>query len=185
MPELTAADVETFTKARLLDDDDTQALVDAALAGARRWCGWPVSPVITETVDVDGPGGRVLSLPTLNLLAVIGLVEDGAAVDVSRLAVSRRKGTVEKYPYGCWTSRPGGITVTMTHGFTEVEAADWRRAVLRLVDAMSYESVTTRDDPALVRLKVDDVERQWAEGLISTDERLRSLFSQFRILPSP
>ena len=186
MAELTAAHVAEFTGGRLADDEQTEDLLAAALAAARRYCGWHVCPVrFGDVVTVDGPGGRVLSLPTLNLITLSSAVESGAAVDVSLLDVSRRKGTVEKYPTGCWTSRKGGVTVTMTHGFTEAEAADWRRAVLRLVDAMSYETVTTRDDPALVRKKVDNVEYQWAEGLISGDERLRALFSSYRILPAP
>lgn len=187
MPDLTAADLSTYTKGRLPDNDDTQGLLDAALSAARRWCGWQVCPVETGvTVEVDGPGGRVLSLPTLNLITLSAVSECGVALDVTKLDKSQRKGTVEKYPFGCWTSRAGAISVTMTHGFTEVEAADWRRAVLRLADLMDRdEQATQRNSSDLIRKKIDDVEYQWAAGIIDTDERLRALFSQYRILPSP
>lgn len=185
MPELTAEDVSTFTDGRLPNDESTTDLLNAALAAARRYVGWHVSPVIEETVVVDGPGGDVLSLPTRNLIEVSSVVENGVTLNVSRLDVSRRKGTVKKYPYGWWTSRDGGITVTMSHGYTEAEASDWRRAILRLVDTMSYETVTTRSDPALKREKVDDTEQEWFDKVISTDERLAMTLSQFRILPSP
>ena len=37
----------------------------AALAAVRRYCGWIVTPPATVTITVDGPGGRVLSLPRL------------------------------------------------------------------------------------------------------------------------
>lgn len=185
MAELNAADVASFTNGRLPNNADTTDLLNAALTAARRYCGWHVSPVrVDDVVDVDGPGGRVLSLPTLNLIAVDEVSEDGRPV-TGELDVSRRKGTVEKRGGTRWTGRAGGIVATITHGYTEAEAGDWRRAVLRLVDAMSRETVTLREDPALVRKKIDDVDYQWAEGLIDSDARLAALLAQFRILPSP
>jgi hypothetical protein len=191
MAELDVSDVRRFTGDRLEDasDDDLQELLDAALAASRRYCGWPVCPVLEDVeLVVDGPGGRVLSLPTLNLIEVSEISENGVALDVTKLDVSRRKGTVQKHPWGCWSHRDGSIAVTMTHGFTETEAADWRRAVLRLVDLMSLEPVTVgaeRDSPEMKRKRVDDVEYEWYEGLISGDDRLKALFSSYRILPSP
>lgn len=184
MGELTAADLSTYTKGRLPNDDDTQDLLDAALSAARRWCGWVVTPVETDvTIQVDGPGGRVLSLPTLNLITLSSVSECGVVLDVSRLDKSQRKGTVEKYPYGCWTSRAGAIEVKMTHGFTEEQAADWRRAVLRLADLMDRDD--KKRDGDMIEKRIDDVTYKWAAGLISTDERLKALFSDYRILPSP
>lgn len=184
MGELTAADLSTYTKGRLPDNSDTQDLLDAALSAARRWCGWFVTPVQTDvTFQVDGPGGRVLSLPTLNLITLTSATECGVALDVTLLDKSQRKGTVEKYPYGNWTSRAGGITVVMTHGYTEQEAADWRRAVLRLADLMDRDDKFRSGD--MIEKRIDDVVYKWAAGIISTDERLRALFSQYRILPSP
>lgn len=189
MAELAAADLATFTGGRLsASDPNTATVLAAALAAARRYCGWTVSPVATDVeITVDGPGGAVLALPTRNLIEVSALTENGSAVDVSTLDVSRVKGTVRKYPYGLWTGRDGGIAVTMTHGLTEAEAADWRRAVLRLADLMSSDTSASglRDDGDLVRKRVDDVEYQWAEGLIAADDRLAALLSQFRILQAP
>ena len=187
MAELTAADLSAFTGGRLAAGDAATATVRAAaLAAARRYCGWTVSPVATDVeVTVDGPGGYVLALPTRNLIAVSEVTENGAALDVTKLDVSRVKGTVEKYPRCRWTSRNGAVAVTMTHGFTEAEAADWRRAVLRLADSMSRQQYTQRDSPDLVRKKIDDVEYQWAERVITADEQLSGMFAQYRILPSP
>lgn len=189
MAELAAADLAAFTGNRLAAADTATATVlTAALAAARRYCGWSVSPVATDVeVTVDGPGGYVLPLPTRNLISVSEVVENGVELDVANLDISRVKGTVEKYPRARWTSRAGGVAVTMTHGYTEAEAADWRRAVLRLADLMSLDTSASglRDDPNLVRKRVDDVEYQWAERIITADERLASLLAQFRILQSP
>lgn len=186
MAELTASDLSTFTGGRLASGDaSTATVLAAALVAARRYCGWSVSPVASVTVTVDGPGGRVLALPTRNLTTLTSVSEDGVALDVSQLSVSRVKGTVTKR-FGCWTSNAGGITVAMSHGYTEADAADWRRAVLRLADAMSTEGAAVqRDTPDLVRKKIDDVEYQWGTTLLSDNDRLAAMFSQFRILQSP
>lgn len=182
MAELTYADLPAAVLARFADNAAAQAAIDTALVAARRFCGWHVSPSKAETVVVDGPGGRVLSLPTLNLTAVASVTELGAAVDVSTLDRSRAKGTLTKQ-YGYWSGRDGSISATITHGFTEAEAADWRSAILKLVDTWSESP--DRDSADLKRKKVDDVELEWFEGAISTSEELSSKFSQFRILPSP
>jgi hypothetical protein len=189
MAELTIDDVRLFSdRFDDTDDDALQALLDAALAAARRYCGWPVSPVVEDDeLIIDGPGGRVLSLPTLNLIEVSELSENGVAADVTKLDISRRKGTITKRSHGCWTHRDGAIAVTMTHGFTEAQAADWRRAVLRLVDTMSLQPATVgaEREPDMSRKRVDDVEYQWFQTIITDDERLKALFSLYRILPSP
>jgi hypothetical protein len=189
MPELAGSDLAAFTNDRI-EGDIADDVVAAALVAARRYCGWRVSPVATEEIVVDGPGGRVLSLPTLNLLAVTEMTEDGRAVDVAKLDISRRKGTVEKHPFGYWTCRHGGITVKIMHGYTEAEAADWRRAVLRLADLMYRDETfkgdgSDRDTGDMVRKRIDDVDYQWSDKIITSDERLSAMFSQFRILPAP
>lgn len=185
MAELTAEDLSLYARGRITDDDAAQDAVDSALAAARRYCGWHVCPVREDDeITIDGPGGHLLTLPTLNLLAVTALSEDGTEMNVTELDVSIT-GSVQKQPRACWTERPGGITVTIDHGYTEAEAADWRRAVLQLADSMAAESTGQRESADLTSKKVDDVEYQWAGGIISTDQRLASMFSAYRILPSP
>ena len=179
MPELDSTDLPAAVLAQF-PGDTAQDAIDAALAAARRYCGWHVSPSKSETIVVDGPGGRVLSLPTLNLTAVTSVTELGIAVDVSKLDRSQRKGTLTKQ-FGCWTGRDGAISVEITHGYTEAEAIDWRRAILALVEARS-QAERTGDEK---RRKVDDVETEWFEAAISTDAEMAMRFSQFRILPSP
>lgn len=187
MAELAPSDLPTAVRARFDDDDAAQEAINAALAAARRYCGWHVSPVQTdqEFTDIDGPGGHVLSLPTLNLISVSVVTELGRPVDVSRLDRSRRKGTLTK-PFGqWWTCRDGAISATITHGYTEDEAADWRSAIITVVDERSKAAASKRDDPRLSSKKVDDVEYAWFATIISTDDELSAKFSQFRILSSP
>lgn len=184
MADLAPADLPEEVLARFVDEAAAQTAIDVALAVARRYCGWHVSPVVEETFELDGSGGRVLSPPTMNLISVSSVTENGVAVDVAKLDISRRKGTLTK-PFGKWTSRDGGITVVCTHGYTEAEAADWRKAIIDLVDSESQPEDEERDSPDLILKRIDDVQYQWNASLPSTEERLASMLSQFRILPAP
>lgn len=42
----------------------------AGLAAVRAWCGWHIAPSKTETVRVEGDGGRVMLLPSLHVTDV-------------------------------------------------------------------------------------------------------------------
>ncbi|MGV0627204.1 hypothetical protein [Mycolicibacter minnesotensis] len=134
--ELTPADVEAFTKGRLSKDaPNVAALLTTALAAARRYCGWHVTPVRTaDVITLDGPGSGMLVLPTLRLTALTSVTEDGIAVDLSTLAWSAR-GLVRKKSGARWSDKFGSIEVTMSHGFAE--APDWQAAVLSMVDRIS------------------------------------------------
>lgn len=185
MAELAPDDLPAAVRARFEDDAAAQAAIDSALAAARRYCGWHVSPVRTNEVlaEIDGPGGRVLSLPTLNLISVASITELGAALDVTKLDRSRRKGTLTKH-FGWWTCRDGAITATITHGLTEAEAADWRAAIVAVVDERSDPNALREDGDMKVK-KVDDVQYEWFSTLVSVDQELAGKLSQFRILPAP
>ena len=133
---LDAAAVEQFTQGRLNHEDaETQRQLDAALAAARRYCGWHVTPVVTETVTLDGTGGRLLALPTLRLVSIESLNENGETVDPETLEWSTR-GLVLKA--GAWTDRLSGITATIEHGFDE--AADFDSAVLSSIERGGFSS---------------------------------------------
>lgn len=108
----------------------------------RRFCGWHVTPEQPSGVLIlDGPGGRLLRLPTLRLAEPLDLsiTEDGTLLDLDTLEVSR-SGLVRKT--GGWTSKLGGILVEMTHGFADAE--DFDAAVLSWIDRASMAPVGGR-----------------------------------------
>lgn len=121
--------VEAFTQGRLdAGDPETERQLDAALAAARRYCGWHVTPVLTDQViTLDGTGITYLVLPTLALGAVSGVNEDGTEIDVADLQVSPR-GLIRKKSGQPWTSSLGSVTVTATHGYAS--APDFEAAIL-------------------------------------------------------
>lgn len=111
---------------------------DVARSAARRFCGWHVTPVRQDhEVTLDGPGSPLLVLPTLRLVELTSVVEDGVALNVDAdLHVSLR-GLVRKRSGACWSRHYASIVVTMTHGFAAVAdddddddaAADFNAAV--------------------------------------------------------
>ncbi len=149
MAALTPADVEKYTRGRLAASDlETARLLAAGLSEVRQFCGWHVTPVKEDHVlELDGPGGRLLALPTLKLIALTAVTEDGAAVDISALYVSKR-GLVRKKSGGFWSPHYGAITVTMDHGIDDDDAAAFNAAVLSVVDRLSQ--VPTGGQPIAV-----------------------------------
>jgi hypothetical protein len=155
--ELTPGDVESYTQGRLLASaQETAKILSRALAAARRYCGWVVTPPATDVdVVLDGPGTRDLVLPTMNLTALTACVEDGVTIDPTDLVWSRQ-GIVRKRN-GCrWSCQYGAIRLTVTHGYSTDEADDWRGAVLAACD-LAAQNV----GPLLQQYRVDDVIRQW------------------------
>lgn len=161
--DLTADDVAQYTKGRLsADDPETQRMLDAALAAARRDVGWRVSPpVLDDTVILDGPGSRILRLPTQKLNELTSITEDGIALDLDELRWSATDGHevhVRKRNHTSWSCYYRSIEVVMDHGYTAEEAGPWRQGILAMVDEMS---TTGRSDADLSAKSVDDVSYSW------------------------
>jgi hypothetical protein len=87
-------------------------------------------------VILDGPGGRLLRLPTLRLIidSDFELVEDGTTRAVADLYVSER-GMLRKRSGCAWSCHFGAITATFTHGYDDAD--DFNAAVLSYIDRAS------------------------------------------------
>ena len=85
---------------------------EAALAAVRAYCGWHVAPVITSTVTLDGPSGGLLMLPSLRVVNVGEVLNDGALVDSPEWSEA---GMIR----GRWTSKFRGVQVTFDHGYED------------------------------------------------------------------
>ncbi|HEY9310242.1 MAG TPA: hypothetical protein VIP82_20760 [Microbacterium sp.] len=86
----------------------------AAHGSVRRHCGWHVAPLIEETLTLDGSGGRDILLPSLRVVEVLSVTNDG--VDVTTQVDTSRAGML-RLPSGCWTDRFGRVTVQLRHGY--------------------------------------------------------------------
>lgn len=195
MAELTAADVQSFTNGRVLAaDPNTPIMLNAALTVARRDAGWSVSPVVAnDSVVLDGPDSRILPLPTRKLVTLHSVTEDGTALNLANLTwsaggppgMSERPVSVRKKGQRWWSAEYQAVTVVMTHGYTEAEAADWRYAILSMVDQMSSYSVTGRSDADLLTKRVDDVAYTWANPYLGMAETvcfsMNHIFANYRL----
>lgn len=122
-----------------------------ALDGPGEWGGWVVGTgsiygsgyTGTGTLRKSRPGGETAYLPTKRLQSISSVLEDGVALDLTTLQFNER-GAVQKINGGRWTTNmsngsglTSGLQFTFTHGWTESEAADWRRIALMIADRMS------------------------------------------------
>lgn len=85
----------------------------ATVADVRAFCGWHIAPEVTETLTLDGPGAPILVLPTLRVVDLTSISDDGSVVTDPEWSAT---GMVRRY---CWTHKFRGIEATLTHGFEE------------------------------------------------------------------
>ncbi|WP_131809221.1 hypothetical protein [Mycolicibacterium setense] len=119
-----------------------------------------------DIVTMDGPGGAELNPPTRKIVNVTAVTDNGTDVLQDTVIPAQMPWKIVRRS-GCWSRDLAAIAVTMDHGYTELEAADWRQAILMMVDQMSLLPVSAgagRSDADLVRQRVDDVEYQWSDG---------------------
>lgn len=141
--DITTADLESFTKSKLLQGDrETYRNLGAALQEVRNYCRWHVSPSRTETLTLNGPGGTHLYLPSKKVSAIISIVEDGVTLDVSEFSWAEHGDVIKPMMVNSmwnkvWSRTFRSIVVTLTHGFTEPQCEDWRRVVLEVAERMS------------------------------------------------
>jgi hypothetical protein len=99
----------------------------AAQAAVRHYCGWHISPSVTETITVDGYGGRTLALPSKHVTAIASITISGT--DVIADAVWSEAGTVV-LTSGLWPDLPGSVQVSLTHGWDTDDVPDVAAIIL-------------------------------------------------------
>lgn len=118
---VTPAQFSAWTKGKIAANDPrVELLLSGATRGIRRWCGWHIAPEYDDDRHLDGPGGRELSLPTMHLVSIATLTEDGTPLDVDDLEWSEL-GEIRKPGRARWTSRYRGVHVTFRHGYEDAD----------------------------------------------------------------
>lgn len=168
--ELSPTDVQQYTNGRLsAANPETARMLNAALVAARREVGWHVSPVKTgDTMVLDGPGWHMhkLRLPTRKIVQLNSVVNDGVTLDISfsptaQVVQSAQVPWLLVRRHGHWTHHYAAIVVNLDHGFDIDEAADWRQAILSMVDQMVTIVTAGRPDVDLQSKQIDDVVYRW------------------------
>lgn len=119
LPLLVAEDLQDFQAG------DVDLNLAAAITAVRGYCGWHIAPERTEDLVLEATGGRVI-LPTLKATAVT-VEADGSTVDAADYELE--PGYLRLKYRAC-----GELTVTLTHGYTELPA-DIKRVMLSMADA--------------------------------------------------
>lgn len=149
VPFVTPADVANYTNGKI---SATDPRVSSAIAGAsaavRRYCGWHIYPLLeADELVLDGPGGRELDLPSMNVQAVQSITQNATLLDESAYAWSQL-GQV-KLKCGYWCDEYRSITAVIDHGYGDV--SDIQRVVLAMVSReLSSPSGATREQAGQV-----------------------------------
>ena len=153
-------------------DDRVMPLLEGASAAVRRYCGWHVAPVVTETVTMDGDGGSVLMLPSLRVVSVVSVSVEGRVLDEDEYDWYE-KGMVELRG-GRWSRRFRSIVVEMEHGFDA--APDVAQVVQQVVaNAISSALGATREQAGQVSISWSLTAPNVAGGISLLDRDLSTL----------
>lgn len=122
-PFATPEQLEAFTKGKIKATDARVPVALAAVsADIRREAGWHIFPRVTAHVmTLDGPGGVILSVPSMKIHTVQSIVQEGVTVDLAQVDVSRETGLMEIRDGNAWTRRYGQLVITMDHGFDKAD----------------------------------------------------------------
>lgn len=116
-----------MTQPPLADDlvvDEVDQLAYAS-AFVRAYCGWHITPSLTEATTLDTNGGTVLLLPTLHLtgLGAVTYTDQAATVVPPANLTWSEKGLVSLEKFGSWPVGLSTVTVSFTHGYDVVPDA--------------------------------------------------------------
>ena len=125
---VTGSDLVEIGQGRVQDAALADATVARVWSAVESLCGWAPSPERVETLRVDGSGSPIVQIPTLRLLEVTAVREEGVEVDASAFMWSD-DGSLRKR-VGCWSREWRGIEVDCLHGFDT--AADLDAVVLQV-----------------------------------------------------
>lgn len=150
----------------------------AASSRIRAWCRWHVSPVIAETLVLDGSGTDVLMLPSRLVLDVTEVLVNGqpvAGFDWSR------SGWIEAH-YGTFPDRLRSVSVTLTHGHDQLP-----EEILQVVRGMAQRAADVAENGMVVAQGTDSFNVSYGRSawggaadleLLPTD---RALLAPYRV----
>lgn len=173
----TPEELAGYSQGKLSASDPRLVEVLAGASNAiRRYCGWHVAPVVEEEFVLDGPGGRVLALPTLRLVEVLAASDSGRALDAGTLEWSH-DGTIRGY----WHDRFRGVRITARHGFES--APEIKQMVLAACSrALSSPSGATREQAGALSVSWATVAPGVSGGLALMGHEL-ALLEGYRLEP--
>nr|WP_300338824.1 hypothetical protein [Actinomyces sp.] len=102
------------------DDPRLEPLIRGAEAAVLAWCGWHVTPVLTQALTLDGEGSASLHLPSTRVVSVDEVRVDGRPLDPGCWDFS--EAGMLRLRRGRFPDRFRCVEVTLTHGYQEAPA---------------------------------------------------------------
>lgn len=180
-PLATPEQVAAYSKGQITETDPRlEVALDGVSAAIRRYCGWHVGPTQAEAFVLDGPGGRLLSLPTLSLRAVSTISENGTELEAGSYTWSA-EGLIRK-SHGRWTEDYRAISVSATHGYDLWDIADVVSVALAVVTRqLSSPTGATREQAGQVSISWA-VTAPGVSGGIALLDHERAVLDHFRVV---
>lgn len=187
-PIVTVEDLTAY------QDGSPQAILDAATAAVRRYCGWHITPVQVERIRLPVDGGSTIVLPSLHVTAVTSIVYAGTALDPADYTWSP-VGVIDVSPFGpyfaalrlYWVNRywptSGDVEVTFTHGF------DLAPDVAAVILSMTARAAVSPD--GVTRTQVGAVSQSYSATGVNTAGGIAFLpnetavLDRYRLAPRP
>lgn len=109
----TELDLSTFV-GRDIPQPRAAMLIGQASGLIRSYCKWHIAPVVSELLTVDGSGIGLLQLPTLHVVSIESLTEEGVACTDYEWSAN---GSL--FRLHDWSHKSRSIVVDLTHGYEE------------------------------------------------------------------
>lgn len=169
-----------------LTEEEARAQAEAEV---RAYCGWHITPLVTETLTVDGSGNRSQMLPTLHLVNVTAVTDGDTVLTVGLGPSSDVEWSHNGYlRFNTWqhhrkfTERLQGVTADVVHGY-----ADWPLDVLAVVRRLTQRALDS--DEAGTLAQVGQVRyATGSDGLPATGTLTdldRNVLDRYRLPPWP
>lgn len=169
--------------ARLGDGGDLNAAAELELAAAagqvESLCGWHIAPQRTDTVTVDGSGSQIQELPTLHLVDLVSVTEDGTAVDLDGVGV-QWSATGYLWRPSVWTRRLRGVVAEIEHGYAATPPE-----VVAIVCANAVRGLTLVPGVSRETSGGESISYSPGEGVALTDQEERVLTRRYQITNRP
>ncbi len=174
--------IVTTTDLTAYQGGDAQSLIDQATALVRRYCGWHVTPSMSETITLDGSGVGVQILPSLHVTGITSVTYDGTLLAATDYAWSLN-GVIEYVAAGLyfsgvsrWSTGLGKVVVVMTHGYAD--APEVAAVILARASRMQGNPI------AATRTQMGPFAEQYEVASGFTADELSTL-DRYRLAPRP